>query len=308
MNPERFVKARFEDWKVSGRNIYVDCPFCSDSRKRLGVHLQSGIWGCFNCGKKGALYQLALELIGAHGSYGAWGVPIDIATPVLEGKEGAKEAEEKVSGVLPIEGLVTFTDERLDSGSPPLLRAVGYLMDRTGKSYEWMVVNRLGYSMANGLRVVFPMYRQDVLVYWVARLVVDGEGPKTLHPPGVKRPVFSFEDRTGVEILKIGEGIFDAIALDGVCTLGSNVARDQVEELARMCPGQYWICFDGDEAGRRGAEKLAAGLQMITGRSNIWIVPMEAGEDPASISSIRLDRCLNRRREYDWLESVAGRI
>lgn len=38
---------------MSGKNWTVDCPFCDDDRKRLGIHSELGKWNCFNCSERG---------------------------------------------------------------------------------------------------------------------------------------------------------------------------------------------------------------------------------------------------------------
>ena len=304
MNPERFIKSRFSEYKISGRNIYVDCPFCSDIRKRLGVHLNSGIWGCFNCNRSGTIYQLALELGKGRGALSTRGVPRDIAIETFEDQEDTKETQDDIREVSPMDGFMPLTEQSVDSVFSG--KAVKYLNNR-GVSLSWAIEHRLGCSRANGLRVVFPMYAHEKLVYWVARSVFDEMEPKTLHPRGVRRPIFVLTDGYH-EILKIGEGVFDAIAVKGVCTLGSNVAENQVERLADMCPREYWICFDGDGPGVKGARKLADSLYKLTGRKNIWIVSMDSDEDPAGISETKLQKHFSERHAFSWIENVMEAI
>jgi hypothetical protein len=40
-------------FRESEKEVYIDCPFCSDTRKRMGINKASNSWNCFNCSSRG---------------------------------------------------------------------------------------------------------------------------------------------------------------------------------------------------------------------------------------------------------------
>ncbi len=47
---------------VSKNCVGVDCPFCGELKKHVGVFLESEVFSCWKCGKSGHLYKLIREI------------------------------------------------------------------------------------------------------------------------------------------------------------------------------------------------------------------------------------------------------
>jgi len=53
---------------VSKNCVGVDCPFCNDRGKHVGVFIESGNFSCWKCGAKGSLYKLVKQIKGINWS------------------------------------------------------------------------------------------------------------------------------------------------------------------------------------------------------------------------------------------------
>ena len=89
--------------------------------------------------------------------------------------------------------------------------------------------------------------------------------------------------------LIVAEGYMDVIALaqagleGGVAPLGTALTEDQIGLLWHMESTPY-LCFDGDEAGRRAAAKAAdRAVPLLGGRKSMRFVFLPDGQDPDSL-------------------------
>jgi DNA primase len=100
-------------------------------------------------------------------------------------------------------------------------------------------------------RVIIPFYRGDDLVGWTARSV-DKENPKRYHSE--VQPDYLFNNRVMYlrdrRFLIVVEGVFDAIAIDGVGTLGAKLNEKQIHWL-KAAGKDIILVPDRDEAGGR---------------------------------------------------------
>jgi DNA primase len=150
-------------------------------------------------------------------------------------------------------------------------------------------------------RVIFPIRdRRGRVISFGGRALGDGQ-PKYLNGPETKlfskrRTLFGLDlARTaprGAPIIAV-EGYMDVIALHqagfggAVAPLGTALTEEQLEELWRLSPAPT-LCFDGDAAGARAAERAAdICLPFVAADRTIRIATLPDGEDP--------DTLVNRR-------------
>lgn len=145
-------------------------------------------------------------------------------------------------------------------------------------------------------RIMFPV--RDIkgrIVAFGGRLLGDGEGPKYLNSP--ETPIFHkshelyglFEARRATRQLRsliVVEGYMDVIALvqagisNVVATLGTATGEGHYQKLYRYVD-QVVCCFDGDQAGRRAANKALEGaLPSLSGSRGLKLMLLPEGEDP----------------------------
>lgn len=100
-------------------------------------------------------------------------------------------------------------------------------------------------------RVIIPFYRDGKVIYWQARHIETGVKPRYLNSPAARDAVLYGYDQlfTWSELpLFVTEGVFDAIVLNGVCTLGASLNEAKLELLKR-CRRRVIFVVDRDRTG-----------------------------------------------------------
>jgi DNA primase len=151
-------------------------------------------------------------------------------------------------------------------------------------------------------RVMFPINdRRGRVIAFGGRVIGPGE-PKYLNSP--ETPLFHKGanlyclDRARVAVTKdqpviVAEGYMDVIALHvagftgAVAPLGTALTEGQLAEVWKLADEPY-LCFDGDNAGRRAAQRGAErSLPLLKAGKSLRFVAMPAGEDPDSLLRAR---------------------
>ena len=147
-------------------------------------------------------------------------------------------------------------------------------------------------------RVMFPIHdRRGRVVSFGGRTLGDGQ-PKYINGPETslfskRRNLYALDfAREGVrhgQVLMVVEGYMDVIALHqagfagAVAPLGTALTDDQLGELWRLSPEPV-LCFDGDAAGGRAAERAAeAALPLLAPDRTIRFASLPGGEDPDTL-------------------------
>ncbi len=151
-------------------------------------------------------------------------------------------------------------------------------------------------------RVMFPINdRRGRVIAFGGRVMGAGE-PKYLNSP--ETPLFHKGanlyclDRARLAATKdqpviVAEGYMDVIALHGagftgaVAPLGTALTESQLAELWKLADEPY-LCFDGDNAGRRAAARAAErALPELRAGKSLRFLALPAGEDPDSLIRTR---------------------
>lgn len=151
-------------------------------------------------------------------------------------------------------------------------------------------------------RVMFPIAdRRGRIIAFGGRVMGPGE-PKYLNSP--ETPLFHKGanlyclDRARLaagkdEPVIVAEGYMDVIALHGagftgaVAPLGTALTESQLGELWKLADEPY-LCFDGDNAGRRAAGRAAErALPLLRAGKSLRFLALPAGEDPDSLIRVR---------------------
>ncbi|GAB5413372.1 MAG: DNA primase [Congregibacter sp.] len=147
-------------------------------------------------------------------------------------------------------------------------------------------------------RIVFPIRDRRGRVIAFGGRVLDDEKPKYLNSP--ESPIFHkgrelyglYEAKRSnrhLERIIVVEGYMDVIALaqagitNAVATLGTATSTEHLERIFRTVP-EVVFCFDGDEAGRKAAERaLHNSLPTMTDGRQARFLFLREGEDPDSM-------------------------
>ena len=151
-------------------------------------------------------------------------------------------------------------------------------------------------------RAMFPINdRRGRVIAFGGRVMGPGE-PKYLNSP--ETPLFhkganlycldrAREAAARNEPVIVAEGYMDVIALHGagfvgaVAPLGTALTEGQLGELWRLAEEPY-LCFDGDNAGRRAAARAAErSLPLLRPGKSLRFLALPAGEDPDSLVRAR---------------------
>jgi len=168
--------------------------------------------------------------------------------------------------------------------------------------------NREPYDRFRG-RVVFAINdRRGRVIAFGGRVMGAGE-PKYLNSP--ETPLFHKGanlyclDRARQAVTKdqpviVAEGYMDVIALHGagftgaVAPLGTALTEGQLAELWKLADEPY-LCFDGDNAGRRAANRAAErALPLLRAGKSLRFLSLPTGEDPDSLIRTRGTEAMRR--------------
>jgi hypothetical protein len=248
------VKKSSSGWHSFNAPCCVHNGETQDKRGRGGIILNGEAisYNCFNCGYKTG-WQPGRPLSRKLRQLMDWlGTPeSDIKRLVLTAIQLKETAIEQ--NLIPEE--VEFNFERKDfpEQSNPLASdnklILEYLhkrgLDENDYPYYWTPLTETKFDR----RVIIPFFWQGEIVGYTARLAIRGN-PKyfTSTPAGY---VFNMDRQTeDRKFVIVTEGPFDAIAIDGVAILGSDIGDAQVD-LIESLNKQVIMMPDNDSAGNK---------------------------------------------------------
>lgn len=146
-------------------------------------------------------------------------------------------------------------------------------------------------------RIIFPIRDTRGKVIAFGGRVLGDEKPKYLNSPETTvfhkgrelYGLYQARKQGHLNRLVVVEGYMDVVALAqhgihyAVATLGTATSTDHLRKIFRYCP-EVVFCFDGDEAGRRAANKaLTAALPTLEDGRLAKFLFLPDGEDPDSL-------------------------
>ena len=248
------VKKSSSGWQSFNAPCCVHNGETQDKRGRGGIILNGEAisYNCFNCGYK-TCWQPGRPLSRKLRQLMDWlGTPeSDIKRLVLTAIQLKETAIEQ--NLIPEEIEFTFEKKDFPEQSSPLASdnklILEYLhkrgLDENDYPYYWTPITETKFDR----RVIIPFFWQDEIVGYTARLAVRGN-PKyfTSTPAGY---VFNMDRQTeDRKFVIVTEGPFDAIAIDGVAILGSDIGDAQVD-LIESLNRQVIMVPDNDSAGNK---------------------------------------------------------
>jgi len=327
------VRERTDIVQVVGERIALDrygralCPFHKETDPSFHVHRQRQCFHCFGCGVGGDVFTF-LELY-EHKPFlkvlqelaEKAGVPLPV--PIGDAAESA--TEERL-----IQDILTEAARFYHGALTPA--ALTYLREERGYSDEIIKRFRLGWS-AGGLRsylteergfpvekclkagvlrrtdqsevrdyfkerLIFPNMRRGRAVHLSGRRL-DGAEPKYLHLPGRIEYLYN-EDSLAADQVILTEGPTDCISAiqagyEAVAVLGvANLRSEHADNLSKCLTVN--VCFDGDDAGRKGALKAVA---IIGERAQIVELPerLDLNDFLRQHSRQELDELISRGKD-----------
>lgn len=241
--------------KENNDNIKITCPFHKEGREnhpscyvytgRESSSLEYGYYKCFTCGSKGPLYKLVSKCLN------------------IGDEESRRWLIDNFSNTLVKAELFLPKIELKDDQEPYLDDKIlnqyafyhPYLEDR-GISFETAKKFQVGWNKEHN-SITFPVRNRHGKLVGITERYINMK--RFNIPTSMKKPVYLLdfiikEGHTSVFVcesqincLTLWEWGYPAIALFGT---GSKVQYDLLKTSGIR---HYYLCFDGDEAGRKGA-------------------------------------------------------
>lgn len=143
--------------------------------------------------------------------------------------------------------------------------------------------------------ITFPVRDMNRRTLFLCRRSIQGK--LFNYPEGVQKPLYGAENISkNCKILLICESCLDALAAvtwgyDAVALLGTGNPY-QIQQLKELGIPQFAICTDGDDAGRRAADRLRNALSSV---AIVWRVNIPDGEDVNSLDKETFDKLFRER-------------
>lgn len=300
MNLREALRARRIPYRDGrGDELSLCCPFCTDSRFRLGVNTRTGQANCFNCNwkrRKGAVQLLAKKL-----EMG------EISGPTEE----KKTVVEKVT--LPKD--FTLLWDVKDDSFMWYRKALDYLVLERRLLLEQIKEKKIGISLTGryAYRIIFPVY-MNRLVGLVTRDFTGTQKRPYLNSPGEKGLYNIPPIKNRGNTLVITEGVFDCLSVerafrgyprhpDTCALLGRALTEVQENQLRGYTQIILWP--DNDRPGIQGMCRIAE--QLKNRYMVMWVSPSSKGKDAGELSEGEIVSMYDRMIPWKQDVSVAAR-
>ena len=307
--------------RKKGSNYVGLCPFHKEKTPSFTVNPKTNLYNCFGCNAGGDVigFVCKTEGIGFREAYNKLSSQHTVVSS--QGKAKDKKASVKPSAThtrllnrvvsfyhksfcedqkameyLQSRGIMDnniFTDFKIGYSNGTLLNTI----PDEGDIYESLkdigILNNKGKEMFYG-SAVFPVFDENKnCVGLYGRRITEGETDH-LYLPGPRKGVFNHQAAKRSKSIILTESIIDALTLynagfkDVIPCYGVNgLMKDYLNLFAKFRTKEIYICFDGDDAGEQGAERIAEQLR----ENNIipYIVKLpQSSDDKTDINSFFL--------------------
>jgi len=256
----------------------------ADNRPSMMYNLDKDIFHCWSCGFRGTKRKF-LQSIGINTD-----IPFDSKQPFK-----IQKLKDKLNEIIYEDNMVMPEDAR------PVNGTFKNISSGTLKNFNAFFTEKLGLEDY----VCFPVSQFGKIRFIEGRnRFTKSEKPKYYRRPAKARsadmlyPLDKIKDKSHLILV---EGIFDMLNMwdkgyeNTVCVFGANnFNKPKLEILDRIGTTFVEILFDGDEAGKNGARKIADLLEKRFIQSKI--INLAPGKDPGDLSQPELNMILPKDR------------
>ena len=253
----------FHDIQIKNDYIRVTCPYHKDGnehRASCSIYsnydgdIEPGYLHCFTCGASGPLYKTVAHVLE---------LSDEDAKDWLIERFGNTLIEKEI----PFDSPITFEKQKQEYLNEECLDKYGYYhpyMFQRHLTEEVINKFKIGYDKEKDC-IVFPVWDEKGNLVTITRRSVIGkrfilEGEKD-------KPVYllNFIRKENRDIVYVCESQFNALTLwtweyPAIALFGTGSYK-QYDILNRSGIRSYVLCFDGDDAGRKGAERFKRNVQ-----------------------------------------------
>jgi hypothetical protein len=281
MNYESYYSSEGLDLYGSGPERTAHCPFHNDRVKSFSVNVETGLWVCHACGQKGdefTFYQLMhgvgfpeakAELARLAG--------VDLNTSTSAPRDNVIPFAKPKSEPPPI------PESEVESYHKALMqreKALKFLQEEKGLTVDTIVKYKLGYD---GERIIIPIRDEQGAIRNLRRYHSQKKPKMLPYKKGYGDVRFFPIETLKSDEIVICEGEWDCLLAQqmGIPAItqtgGANTWKDEWNEL--FAGKRIWICYDYDEAGKVGAEKVAKTLAKVAEVRIVELPVTEQHED-----------------------------
>lgn len=270
---KEYLNRKGVQYRESNGELIVRCLFgnCDSDSKGREAHLYfssaTSQYECKKCGETGNIHSLAKH----------FGDSIkDIAAEQLPARTYRKKSDDP-----------KFTADLVENCHIALPSRVREYLNARGITDALINQYKLGWGQFYGQWWITIPIKAKNGDYYFFKLRQDPTmgNEKMTYPEGIKSQIYDWEIlKTPLEKIVICEGEFDRLLLisKGIMAItsthGVGTFKDEWLDALKAVK-QVYVCFDNDDAGKKGAEKLMQKLLNI-GRHQVFIItlPKEVGD------------------------------
>lgn len=282
---KRYNILYFKDQKISGDNLQFTCPFHSNGQERkpsCGMNVHNGQFNCFACGERGSVEYFVGKCFNENEEYGKKWLLQVFSDSVFYGRTGLKIQERKP--YIPKEYV---SEEELDK-----YRWYHEYMWKRRLTPEVVELFDIGYDKKTNC-ITFPVNDITGHCVFVARRSVSTKFFN--YPESVKKPVYGLDKCIGAKTVYVCESFINALTLwtyglKAVALIGTG-DEYQYNILKKTNIRKYYLCLDGDRAGRLGTNRF---IKNVDNGSIKVVVNMPEGKDVNDISKAMFFRLVTK--------------
>ncbi|MGI6347619.1 MAG: toprim domain-containing protein [Patescibacteria group bacterium] len=240
--------------------LITDCVFCGKAR-HLYFSSETSQYDCKVCGEQGNIYTLAKHL-------------------------GDKNSDVVISKRNNYKQEVNFSLSLVEKCHKALPDNIRDYLNKRGVNDEIINTYKLGFGTFYRKKwITIPIKNKDgEYIFFKLRQSPEEGNDKITYPKGIEAQIYDWEEaKQTEEKIMICEGELDSLLLlsKGVKAITSThgamtFKREWIEEISKNFKDIY-ICFDNDEAGKKGAKRIAKILEDYDNNIFITSLPEEVG-------------------------------
>ena len=273
---KKYIRGRWKIDNIEKTNLIEPVYCCETSTQSFVIDENILTHNCFSCGESATLYQAVAHILNISedeakdwliNKYGDWAAKEDLYFPAWEPPEIAKNT--------------TYLDESI------LEQYKYYHPYMAQRKIPLDVVKKftVGYNQEKNT-ITFPVWDEDDHLVMITERSVTN---KTFYiPKNIEKPIylFNFIKKEMPNFLFICESQINALTcwsynLPAVALIGTGTEK-QYDILRKSGIRNYILCFDGDNAGRKGAARFKKALAKT--ETSITDIIMPDGKDVNDLS------------------------
>lgn len=237
------------------KKFLISSIFTNDSEKKMAIWKNSGRFRCYKTGYDGNFITLVMKVKNLNLQEAKYYILKNYLNNDLKLLLTNKENYFKRNDLEDF-NIISFPDyfEKINEKHKEYIE---YLNKR---EIDWRELNL--FINPKEKRIVFPIYRNNNLVYYTQRAIDNNKLRWKDASVGNKEGLFFQKEKT--EIVYLCEGIFDSLKIrGGIALLGSHVSEKTVKEILNQNPYKIVIVMDNDPQGFKSQILLFIALRKL---------------------------------------------